>query len=281
MRDIHVETIRGTVKNLFLKANYYIGPDILTSLKNKLEYEESTTGKVILSQIIENNIIAAEEQLAICQDTGMAILFVQLGQEVRIIGGDFYAAIHQGVREAYSEGYLRKSIVNDPVFDRINTKDNTPAIIHLEIVSGDKIKIQAMAKGFGSENMSALKMLNPSQGEQGVRDFVVSTVRIAGPNPCPPLIIGVGIGGTIEKCALIAKKATMRTLSRRNDDIRYEKLEEDILEEINRLGLGPGGLGGKVTALAVNIEYVPAHIASLPCVVNICCHASRHAETEI
>ncbi|MFY9139365.1 MAG: fumarate hydratase [Thermacetogeniaceae bacterium] len=281
MREISTEVIKETVKDLFIKINYDIGEDVLAALKEGLEKEESETGRAILEQILENDKIAATERIAMCQDTGFSIIFVKLGQDVRITGGDFNEAINQGVREAYQEGYLRKSVVDDPLFDRKNTKDNTPAIIYVEMVPGDKIHIEVTAKGGGSENMSAMKMLTPSQGEQGVRDFVIGTVSNAGPNPCPPIIVGVGIGGTIEKCALLAKKATLRKLGEHNPDPRYAQLEKDLLEEINKLGIGPGGLGGRVTALAVNIEHFPAHIASLPVVVNICCHAARHGEAVI
>lgn len=281
MREINTEEIKKTVKDLFIKINYDIGPDIIAGLKKGFETEESETGRAVLEQILKNNRIAAEERIAICQDTGFSIIFVRLGQDVHLTGGDFNEAINQGVREAYAEGYLRKSVVDDPLFDRMNTKDNTPAIIHLEIVPGDKIHIEVTAKGGGSENMSAMKVLTPSQGKQGVRDFVVDTVESAGPNPCPPIIVGVGIGGTIEKCALLAKKATLRKLGEHNPDPCYSQLEKDLLEEINKLGIGPGGFGGRVTALAVNIEHFPAHIASLPVVVNICCHAARHDEAVI
>lgn len=281
MREISVEKIKETVKDLFITANYDISPDILAELKKGLEREESETGRAILEQIIKNNGIAAAERIAICQDTGLAVLFIKLGQDVHLVGGDFNEAVNQGVREAYIEGYLRKSAVTDPVFDRKNTKDNTPAIIHLEIVPGDKMHIEVTAKGFGSENMSAMKMMTPAEGEKGIKDFVVETVRKAGPNPCPPVIIGVGVGGTIEKTSLIAKKATLREIGKHNPDPRYAQLEKEILEEINKLGIGPGGLGGRVTALAVNIDHFPAHIASMPVVVNICCHAARHAEAEI
>jgi fumarate hydratase subunit alpha len=281
MREISTEVIKETVKDLFIKINYDIGEDVLAALKEGLEKEESETGRAILEQILENDKIAATERIAMCQDTGFSIIFVKLGQDVRITGGDFNEAINQGVREAYQEGYLRKSVVDDPLFDRKNTKDNTPAIIYVEMVPGDKIHIEVTAKGGGSENMSAMKMLTPSQGEQGVRDFVIGTVSNAGPNPCPPIIVGVGIGGTIEKCALLAKKATLRKLGEHNPDPRYAQLEKDLLEEINKLGIGPGGLGGRVTALAVNIEHFPAHIASLPVVINICCHAARHGEAVI
>lgn len=281
MRRISAKQIQDTVKALCLQANYVIGQDIIHKLRDGLQNEESETGKAILRQILANDEIAAKEQMAICQDTGMAIVFISLGQEVLIEGGDFNKAVNQGVKEAYTQGYLRKSVVDDPLFDRHNTNDNTPAIIHLQMAQGDKMTIEVMAKGFGSENMSALRMLTPSQGEEGVRQFVVETVRKAGPNPCPPIIVGVGIGGSVERCALIAKKATMREIGKYNADPRYQKLEEDILKEINGLGIGPGGLGGRMTALAVHVEYVPAHIASMPCVVNICCHAARHARAEI
>jgi len=281
MREISTNTIKETVKKLYLQENYYIGQDILHALQEGLQKEESETGRAILKQIIENNQLAAKEQLAICQDTGMAVLFIKLGQDVRIVDGDFNEAVNQGVREAYAEGYLRKSLVTDPLYDRKNTKDNTPAVIHLELVPGEKIHFLVTGKGFGSENMSRLKMMAPAEGEQGVRNFVVETVKMAGPNPCPPVIVGVGIGGTVDKAAQMAKKATLRPLGTHNPDPRYAKLETEILEEINKLGIGPGGLGGRVTALGVNIDYSPAHIAGTAVVVNICCHASRHAEIEI
>jgi fumarate hydratase subunit alpha len=281
MRQIRAEVIKDAVKDLFIEANYVIGKDIYKKLKEQHEKEESEVGKSILKQIIENDEIAAKERIAICQDTGLAVLFIELGQDVRIVGGDFNEAVNQGVREAYTDGYLRKSAVTDPLFDRKNTKDNTPAIIHIEIVPGDKIKILVTPKGFGSENMSALKMLKPADGVKGVKDFVVETAVKAGPNPCPPIIVGVGIGGTVEKAALMAKKATLRPVGQHNPDERYARLEQEILEEINKSGIGPGGLGGRTTALAVNIEHFPTHIAGLPVAVNICCHAARHAETTI
>ncbi|NLM22042.1 MAG: fumarate hydratase [Peptococcaceae bacterium] len=281
MREINAQTIKETVKQLFWQANYEIGPDILEALRQGLRQEESPTGRAILEQILQNNETARCEKMPICQDTGMAVLFIKLGQDVRIVGGDFNEAVNQGVREAYTEGYLRKSLVMDPIFDRINTKDNTPAVIHLELVPGDKINILVTSKGFGSENMSRLKMMTPAEGEEGVKKFVLETVALAGPNPCPPIIVGVGIGGTLEKAALIAKKATLRPLGQPNPDPRYAQMERDILSEINKLGIGPGGLGGRITALAVNIDYFPAHIAGTAVVVNICCHAARHAEAEI
>ncbi|MCG0275747.1 MAG: fumarate hydratase [Thermosediminibacteraceae bacterium] len=281
MREIETWLIKETVKDLFLKANYFAGEDLVCKLKEAKEKEESPIGKSVLEKIILNAEIAARERIAICQDTGMAVLFVELGQDVHIVGGDFNEAINAGIREAYNEGYLRKSVVNDPLFDRKNTGDNTPAVIHIEIVKGDRIKLIAVPKGFGSENMSAVKMLTPAEGIKGIKGFVLETVMRAGPNPCPPVIVGVGIGGTMEKAALLAKKALTRSLDRRHPDERYAKLENEILELINSSGIGPGGLGGRTTALAVNIEYFPTHIAGLPVAVNISCHAYRHAEATI
>ena len=233
----------------------------------------------MLSQLAENYRIAHDERVAICQDTGMAVLFLDVGQEVRFTGGSFEEAIQEGVRQAYREGYLRKSVVREPVFDRANTGDNTPAILHVKIVPGDQVHILALAKGFGSENMSAIKMLPPSAGEQGVLDFIVETVKNAGPNPCPPVIVGVGVGGDFEQAALIAKRMTAQSVGSQNPDSRYAALEQKALTAVNRLGIGPAGIGGRTTALAVNIGFAPTHIAGLPVAVNICCHASRHAET--
>jgi fumarate hydratase subunit alpha len=281
VREIKAQEIKDTVKELFLKANYHIGKDIYDKLKERYEKEESEVGKSVLNQIIKNDEIAAKEEIALCQDTGMAVLFIELGQEVAIVDGDFNEAINQGVREAYKNGYLRKSVVNDPVFDRINTKDNTPAITHLKIVPGDKVKIAVTAKGFGSENMSRIKMLKPADGVEGVKEFIIKTAVEAGPNPCPPIIVGVGIGGTMEMAAILSKKALLRPVGKNNEDTRYANLEKEILEEINKSGIGPAGLGGRTTALSVNIEYLPTHIAGLPVAVNICCHASRHAEKTI
>ncbi len=281
IRKIKAERIKDTVKELLLQANYEIGTDILEELSNSLNREESATGKSVLQQIIDNHQIARQERIAICQDTGMAVVFVNLGQEVHITGGDFTEAVNQGVKEAYTEGYLRKSVVEDPLFGRKNTGDNTPAVIHLELVPGDKVKIQVMTKGFGSENMSRGKMLLPSAGVQGVTDFVIETVQEAGPNPCPPLVIGVGIGGTLEMAARIAKIALMREIGHPNSDSRYAVLEKELKERVNELGIGPAGLGGRITALAVNVEYYPTHIAGLPVVVNINCHAARHTAAEI
>lgn len=264
-----------------MDCNYYIGDDISDALKSAYDKEKSEVGKQVLCQLMENNKIASEERIPICQDTGMAVLFVKYGDKVVIEDGSFKTAVENGVRQAYKEGYLRKSVVNDPVFDRINTKDNTPAIIHTEIVPGDKISIVAGGKGFGSENMSAIKMITPSYGVQGVIDFVLDTVRTAGPNPCPPMVVGVGIGGTFEKAAQLAKKATFRAVNTSNPDPRYAEMEEQLLEQINKMGFGPAGLGGTTTALGVNIETYPTHIAGMPVAVNICCHAARHKSATI
>ncbi len=281
IRQIKAETVTETVKQLFLDCNYFIGKDIMTALEKARENEKSKVGKSVLTQIIENDKLAAKEEVPLCQDTGMAILFVEYGDKVVIEDGSFEDAVNEGVRQAYKDGYLRKSVVNDPVFDRLNTKDNTPAIIHTRIVKGDKIKITAGGKGFGSENMSAIKMLTPSYGIEGVKKFILDTVRTAGPNPCPPIVVGVGIGGTFERCAQLAKKATFRAIDTHNEDERYAKLEDELLESINKMGFGPAGLGGTTTAIGVNIETSPTHIAGMPVGVNICCHAARHASAEI
>lgn len=279
-RIIKAQKITETVKKLFTDCNYFIGDDILNALKNACNTEESETAKSVLSQIIENDKLAAEEEIPMCQDTGMAVLFVEYGDKVAV-DGNFEEAVQQGVREAYIDGYLRKSVVDDPVFERINTKDNTPAIIHTKIVSGDKIKFTAGGKGFGSENMSAIKMLTPSYGVEGVKSFILDTVKSAGPNPCPPIVVGVGIGGTFERAAQLAKKATFRRIDTQNPDSRYAELERELLDEINKMGFGPAGLGGKTCALGVNIETSPTHIAGMPVAVNICCHAARHKTAEI
>ena len=276
IRQIKAETVTETVKQLFLDCNYFIGKDIMTALENARENEKSEVGKSVLTQIIENDKLAAKEEVPLCQDTGMAILFVEYGDKVVIEDGSFEDAVNEGVRQAYKDGYLRKSVVNDPVFDRLNTKDNTPAIIHTRIVKGDKIKITAGGKGFGSENMSAIKMLTPSYGIEGVKKFILDTVRTAGPNPCPPIVVGVGIGGTFEKCAILAKKALTRDLNTHNEISYVADLEKELLEKINELEIGPGGLGGKMTALGVNVEVYPTHIAGLPVAVNMCCHVNRH-----
>ncbi len=278
LRQVSARTIEQTVKELFLQANYLIGDDVLNKLKAQYDKEESPIGKSVIEQIIKNDKIAAEEKIAICQDTGMAVVFVELGQEVAIIDGDFNDAINEGVKQAYTEGYLRKSVVADPLFNRVNTKYNIPAIIHLKIVPGDKISILVTPKGFGSENMSRIKMLKPADGVEGVKNFIVTAAIEAGPNPCPPIVVGAGIGGTMEVAAILAKKATTRPVGEHNPDKRYAELEAEILNEINKSGVGPAGLGGRTTALAVNIEQFPTHIAGLPVAVNICCHAARHAQ---
>ncbi|HCL90593.1 MAG TPA: fumarate hydratase [Candidatus Atribacteria bacterium] len=278
MRKIKVTQIKDKVKKLFLKANYHINQDFLLRLEKALKEEISPLGKIVLKMIIENNKIASKEEVPICQDTGLAVVFVDIGQEVHLVGGDFTKAINQGVKEAYQEGYLRKSVVDDPVFERKNTKTNTPAIIFTDIVPGDKIKFTVMPKGFGSENMSALAMLKPDDGPEGIVNFIVETVRKAGPNPCPPTIIGVGIGGTADKAMVIAKKAIARKIGSYNKNEKYAAMEREILKKINNLGIGPAGLGGKITSLAVHIDYSPTHIAGLPVAVNVCCHAARHTE---
>lgn len=276
MRKIDAALVKETVKKLFLECNYYIGDDIKNALQEAMSSETSPVGKAVLAQILENDAIAAEEEIPLCQDTGMAVLFVEYGDKVIIENGSFDDAVNQGVREAYTDGYLRKSIVSDPVFERKNTLDNTPAVIHTKIVDGEHIKITAGGKGFGSENMSAVKMLPPSAGIEGIKDFVLDTVKHAGPNPCPPIVVGVGIGGTFEMCAQMAKRATFRSIDIRNGDVRYREVEEELLSLINNMGFGPAGLGGGTTALAVNIETMPTHIAGMPVAVNICCHAARH-----
>ncbi len=278
MNKVKSVKIKDKVKELFLKANYHINQDLMKLLQQAQKKETSPIGKYVLNMIVENDKIASREEVPICQDTGLAVIFVEVGQEVRLIDGDFVEAINQGVKEAYQEGYLRKSVVDDPVFERKNTKTNTPAIIYTDIAPGDKIKLLVMPKGFGSENMSTIAMLKPADGEKGIVDFVVDTVKKAGPNPCPPTIIGVGIGGTIDKAMLIAKKAIVRKIGQSNKNPKYAALEKEILNKINNLGIGPAGLGGNITSLAVHIDYLPTHIAGLPVAVNVCCHAARHAE---
>ena len=280
IRTIKAETITDTVEKLFKDLNYNIGNDISEALCNAQKNEESPVGKAVIAQLLENNKIAAEEKIPICQDTGMAVLFVEYGERV-VIDGNFKEAVEEGVRRAYIGGYLRKSVVTDPVFDRVNTKDNTPAIIYTDIVEGDKIKILAGCKGFGSENMSQIKMLTPSAGIEGVKQFILDAVKYAGPNPCPPIVVGIGIGGTFEKVAQLAKKATLRPINTKNEDPRYAKLEDELIEEINKMGFGPAGLGGNTTAIGVNVETYPTHIAGMPVAVNICCHAARHKEAVI
>ena len=281
IRRIKAFDVTAAVKKLFMDCNYFIGNDIMNALETACKNEQSPVGKSVLSQIIENDKIAAKEEIPLCQDTGMAVLFVEYGDKVVIEDGSFDEAVNEGVRQAYSDGCLRKSVVADPVFDRVNTRDNTPAIIHTKIVSGNTIKITAGGKGFGSENMSAIKMLTPSYGVEGVKQFILDTVFKAGPNPCPPIVVGVGIGGTFERAAQLAKKATFRPIDTKNEDERYAALEDELLSEINKMGFGPAGLGGNTTAIGVNIETSPTHIAGMPVAVNICCHAARHACTTI
>lgn len=281
IRQIKADVVTQTVKKLFMDCNYFIGSDIMSALEKAHADETSPVGKSVLAQIIQNDKIAAKEEIPLCQDTGMAILFIEYGDKVVIENGSFEDAVNEGVRQAYGDGYLRKSVVSDPVFDRINTKDNTPAIIHTKIVSGTSIKITAGGKGFGSENMSAIKMLTPSYGIEGVKKFVLDTVFTAGPNPCPPIVVGVGIGGTFERAAQLAKKATFRAIDTHNSDKRYADLEDELLAQINKMGFGPAGLGGNTSAIGVNVETSPTHIAGMPVAVNICCHAARHASAII
>ncbi|NMA51859.1 MAG: fumarate hydratase [Peptococcaceae bacterium] len=277
MKIIDTAAITEAVAKMSQEANFSLGEDVIKELQKALASETSATGKGILLQLLENAKIAREELVPICQDTGFAVVFVELGQDVRIIGGDLYDAINEGVRRGYTEGYLRKSIVSHPL-TRINTGDNTPAVIHTKIVQGDKIRIIFAPKGGGSENMSQIKMLKPADGVVGVRKFVIDVVRSAGPNPCPPVIVGVGIGGTFEKCALLSKLALLRKIGQRSKYPDIANLEQELLEEINKLGIGPQGFGGTTTALAVHIEIHAAHIASLPVAVNLNCHAARHKE---
>ncbi|HOL16393.1 MAG TPA: fumarate hydratase [Bacillota bacterium] len=280
MREITASTITEQVAEMCQEANIYLGDDVINALKKALVDEESPAGKEVLKQLIENVEIARNEKIPICQDTGFAVFFVEWGQEVHLTGGSLEDAINEGVRRGYREGYLRKSIVGDPL-ERINTGDNTPAVIHTSLVPGDRVKITFAPKGGGSENMSTVKMLKPSDGVEGVVDFVVNHVRESGSNPCPPIVVGVGIGGTFDKVALLAKKALVRPLGRPHPKPFYASLEQRILKEVNKLGIGPQGFGGHVTALAVHIETFPAHIASLPAAVNINCHVARHVERVI
>lgn len=281
MRVINVDTVAKTVEELCIDANYNLPLDVKRALEEAVGKEESPLGREILLDILKNAEIAEYDQVPICQDTGLAVIFLELGQDVRLVGGDLNQAINEGVRRGYKNGYLRKSSVDDPFLVRKNTNDNTPAVIHTTIVPGDKVKIIVAPKGGGSENMSALAMLKPSDGVEGIKKFVIDTVEKAGSNPCPPIIVGVGIGGTIEKTALLAKKALLRTIGEYNPNPDAAKLEKELIEDINKLGIGPQGFGGTITALAVNIETFPAHIASMPVAVNIQCHAARHKEAII
>ncbi|MDD3361314.1 MAG: fumarate hydratase [Hespellia sp.] len=280
MRTINVNEITKNVKEMCIEANYYLSPDMNKAMKCAALEEESPLGKQILDQLGQNLKIAAEDMIPICQDTGMAVIFLEVGQEVHLEGGLLEDAVNEGVREGYVEGYLRKSVVNDPII-RENTKDNAPAVIHMKLVAGDKVKIKVAPKGFGSENMSRVFMLKPAQGIDGVKEAVLTAVLDAGPNACPPMVVGVGIGGTFEKCALMAKEALTREVGTHSQIPYVKELEEELLSKINGLGIGPGGLGGTMTALAVSINTYPTHIAGLPVGVNICCHVNRHVIREI
>ena len=280
MRRINVETITQNIKEMCIEANHFLSPDMKKVFDEAAASEESPLGRQILGQLEENLCIAGEEMIPICQDTGMAVVFIKVGQDVHLIGGSLTDAINEGVRQGYVDGYLRKSVVKDPIY-RENTKDNTPAIIHYEIVEGEQVEITVAPKGFGSENMSRIFMLKPADGIEGVKDAILTAVRDAGPNACPPMAVGVGIGGTFEKCAEMAKHALTRNLEEESPVEYVRDLEKEMLEKINNLGIGPGGLGGRTTALAVNIETYPTHIAGLPVGINICCHVNRHAHRVI
>lgn len=277
MREIKQEDIIQAVKTLCIEANYQLPQDVRNAIDQASQTEDGQLAKQTLSILKENAKMAQSLSVPICQDTGMACLFVEIGQDVHV-QGSLHEALQEGVRQGYQEGYLRKSVVDDPVFDRINTKDNTPALIHYEIVEGDKLKIIVAPKGFGSENMSQVKMLKPSDGVEGIKDFVLKVVEEAGPNACPPMVIGVGIGGSFDYVTYLAKKAMLRDIGTHHSDLRYQQLEEELLEKINQLGIGPAGYGGKTTALSLNIETYPTHIAGMPVAVSICCHVARHKE---
>lgn len=280
MRTIHTDEIIHNIKDMCMEANYILSKDMECAVKNAPSQEKSPLGKQILEQLGENIEIAKNEKIPICQDTGMAIVFLKIGQDVHIEGLNLEDAVNEGIRQGYEEGYLRKSVVKDPIY-RENTKDNTPGIIHYEIVAGEQIEITVAPKGFGSENMSRVYMLKPSDGIEGVKSAVIETVQLAGPNACPPIVVGVGIGGSFEKCAVLAKKALTRDLNSHSDIPYVQELEKELLYKINQLGIGPGGLGGVQTALGVNIETYPTHIAGLPVAINICCHVNRHVKRMI
>ena len=280
MREIAVEDITKEIAGMCIQANHYLSDDMDKVLKNATKEEASPLGKKILEQLQENLTIADQDMIPICQDTGMAVVFIEIGQDVHFVGGSLEDAINEGVRQGYTEGYLRKSVVGDPI-ERINTKDNTPAVIHYSIVTGDKVKITFAPKGFGSENMSRVFMLKPADGIEGVKNAILTAVKDAGPNACPPMVVGVGIGGTFEKSALMAKQALTRNLNQKPEIPWVEDMEKEMLEKINGLGIGPGGLGGSTTALAVNINTYATHIAGLPVAVNICCHVNRHVVREL
>lgn len=278
IKKISAEQIIETVKKLFLDAVTILPEDVCSAFEASLKAEESVMGKSVIEQLLKNKDIAMREGLALCQDTGFSVIFIEWGNKVFFEGGDILNAVNEGVRRAYNEGFFRKSIVNDPVFDRKNTGDNTPCILHFEMVEGENVKIIAAPKGGGSENMSAIRMFRPADGLDGIKAFVLETIEKAGGNPCPPVIVGIGIGGTFEKCAMLSKKALLRKLGTRNSDLRYAQLEVELLSAINKSGIGPMGLGGRITAIEVNIEYYPCHIASLPVAVNIQCNSARHKE---
>lgn len=275
MREVNVELITKNIKEMCIEANHFLSEDMKKVFNRATENEKSPLGKQILSQLKENLDIAGSDMIPICQDTGMAVVFINIGQDVHLTGGDITQAINEGVRQGYIDGYLRKSVVKDPI-ERENTKDNTPAVIHFGIIPGEDIEITVAPKGFGSENMSRVFMLKPADGIEGVKNAILTAVKDAGPNACPPMVVGVGIGGTFEKCAIMAKKALTRNLDKQSDIEYVRNLESEMLEKINKLGIGPGGLGGTQTALAVNIETYPTHIAGLPVAVNMCCHVNRH-----
>ncbi len=280
MKEVSTLLIKEQIKKMFIEMNYELGSDVVSCLNETRGKEESLIGKEVLNNLLDNLDIAKEKQIPICQDTGMAVVFLQIGQGVTLTDLYIEEAVNQGVREAYQEGFLRKSVVKDPL-ERVNTNDNTPAVIHYEIIPGDQVKIFAMAKGFGSENMGRVKMLNPSDGKEGIVKFVVDTVCGAGANPCPPVIVGVGVGGTMEKATILSKKALLRPLGQPNSNSEYSKIEKEMLRRMNALGIGPQGFGGRCTAMAVHIEYYPTHIAGLPVAVNINCHVARHRESVI
>ena len=280
MRSVDVSIVTRNIKEMCIQANHFLSEDMDIAMKNAVETEEAPLGKQILTQLQENLKIAGEDMIPICQDTGMAVVFIEVGQEVHFEGGSLTDAINEGVRQGYVEGYLRKSVVGDPII-RENTKDNTPAVIHYNIVPGDKVKIKVAPKGFGSENMSRVFMLKPADGIEGVKNAILTAVQDAGPNACPPMVVGVGIGGTFEKCALMAKDALTREVGTHSDIQWVKDLEEEMLETINKLGIGPGGFGGTTTALAVNVNTYPTHIAGLPVGINICCHVNRHIVREV
>ncbi len=280
VRDVQVEELTENIKEMCIEANHFLTEDMETALKNAAETERSDLGRQILGKLTENLQIAGDEMIPICQDTGMAVIFLEIGQDVHFVGGDLAAAVDEGVRQAYTDGYLRKSVVGDPLL-RKNTRDNTPAVLYTEIVPGDKVRITVAPKGFGSENMSRIFMLKPADGIEGVKDAILTAVREAGANACPPMVVGVGIGGTFEQCALLAKKALTRELGDAAKQPHIRRLEKEMLGQINELGVGPAGLGGTTTALGVKINTAPTHIAGLPVAVNICCHVNRHCVREI